>query len=250
MVSGRIYPFNTEYILFLLIYASDIFIRGIQMTRTLYSGNRNASSWAFRAWLALREQNIDFDEVIIDIRRPQRWKNLVDIGKFSPPAAVPVLIDHGTVIYDSSAIMEYANELGDNSLLPENIKLRAQARSLVAWQHSTLAKVCPCLSFESAFYKEKKRLTTNEIISAERIYSIWEAHLVEIGGPYLVGELSLADIALLPSVLRLKTHHLVSDNFPLTIEWMQRLINRSCVQEWLTDAYKLEPVYCEGYYSG
>jgi len=219
------------------------------MARTLYSGNRNASSWAFRAWLALKEQNIDFDEIIIDIRRPQRWGNLAEIGKFSPPAAVPVLVEGETVIYDSSAIMEYANELGDGSLLPKDIKLRAQARSLVAWQHSTLGKVCPCLSFESSFYKEKKQLTANEIASAEWVYSIWEAHLIKSTGAYLVGEFSLADIALVPSVLRLQSHYPVPDQFPRTREWMQRLINRPHVQEWLTDAYALEPIYCEGYYS-
>lgn len=219
------------------------------MARTLYSGNRNASSWAFRAWLALREQNIDFDEIIIDIKRPQRWKNLAKIGEFSPPAAIPVLVDNEDVIYDSSAIMEYANELGDGRLLPKDIKLRAQARSLVAWQHSTFGKVCACLSFESAFYKEQKQLTANEIASAEWVYSIWEAHLRKNNGPYLVGQFSLADIALVPSVLRLKAHYSVSEKFPLTQEWMQRLLDRPHVQEWLIEAYALEPIYCEGYFS-
>lgn len=219
------------------------------MARTLYSGNRNASSWAFRAWLALREQNIDFDEIIIDIRRPQRWKNLAEIGGFSAPAAVPVLVDNESVIYDSSAIMEYANELGDGLLLPKDIEMRAQARSLAAWQHSTFGNVCTCLSFESAFYKEKKQLTANEIASAEWVYSIWETHLTKNNGPYLVGQFSLADIALVPSVLRLKTHCSVSDKFPLTRGWMQRLLERPHVQEWLTEAYALEPIYCEGYYS-
>ena len=42
----------------------------------LYSGNRNASSWAMRAWLALREAGIAFREEVIDIRRPQRFANL------------------------------------------------------------------------------------------------------------------------------------------------------------------------------
>lgn len=219
------------------------------MARILYSGNRNASSWAFRAWLALREQNIDFDEIIIDIKRPQRWKNLAEIGVFSPPAAVPVLVDNEDIIFDSSAIMEYANELGDGSLLPKDIKLRAQARSLVAWQHSTFGKVCACLSFESAFYKEKKQLTVNEIASAEWVYSIWEAHLMKNKGSYLVGQFSLADIALVPSVLRLKSHCSVSDRFPLTRAWMNRLLVRPHVQEWLTEAYALDPIYCEGYYS-
>jgi glutathione S-transferase len=219
------------------------------MARILYSGNRNASSWAFRAWLALREQNIDFDEIIIDIRRPQRWNNLAKIGAFSAPAAVPVLVDNDCVIYDSSAIMEYANELGNGSLLPQDIKLRAQVRSLVAWQHSTFGKVCACLSFESAFYKEKKQLSTNEIASAEWVYSIWEAHLTNNNGLYLAGQFSLADIALIPSVLRLKSHCSISDKFPLTREWAQRLLERPHVQEWLTEAYALDPIYCEGYYS-
>ncbi|WP_416308326.1 glutathione S-transferase family protein [Neptunicella sp. SCSIO 80796] len=219
------------------------------MTRTLYSGNRNASSWAFRAWLALREQNIDFKEIIVDIRRPQRWKNLADIGSFSPPAAVPVLVDGESVIYDSSAIMEYANELGDGSLLPKDLKLRAQTRSLVAWQHSTFGKVCGCLSFESAFYKQKKQPTISEVNQAAWVYSLWEECLIKHGGPYLVGDLSLADIAFVPSVLRLQAHCPVSAKFPLTKAWMQRLIERPHVQEWLTDAYALEPIYCEGYYS-
>ena len=218
------------------------------MARILYSGNRNASSWAFRAWLALREQGIDFEEVIVDIRRPQRWDNLQNIGKFSAPSAVPVLVDGNTVISDSSAIMEYASELGDCSLLPEDMKLRAQVRSLVAWQHSTFNRVCSCLSFESCFYKEKKQLSADEISTVEWVYSIWEDYLVKHQGSYLFGDYSLADIMLVPAVLRFKSHHQASENFPLTKLWMERLLNRPHVREWLAEAYALDPIYCAGYY--
>ncbi len=219
------------------------------MSRILYSGNRNASSWAFRAWLALKEQNIEFEEEIIDIRRPQRWSNLARVGKFSPPAAVPVLVDDGRVIYDSNAIMEYANDIGEIDLLPEDPIRKAQARSLVAWQHSTFSKVCPCLSFESSFYVEKKQLTANEIESAHWVYGIWEGSLKTNKGLYLVGDYSLADITLIPSVLRLRSHLPVSDTFSLTQAWMQRLLARPYVREWLDEAYVLDPIYCEGYYS-
>jgi glutathione S-transferase len=74
------------------------------MTRTLYSGTRNASSWAFRAWLALREANIPFVEIVVDIRKPQRFANLAKIAEFSPPGAVPVLVDGETVIFDSLGV--------------------------------------------------------------------------------------------------------------------------------------------------
>ena len=54
------------------------------MTRILYSGTRNASSWAFRAWLALKEVGVPFDEEVVDIRKPQRLANLERIRAFSP----------------------------------------------------------------------------------------------------------------------------------------------------------------------
>jgi hypothetical protein len=40
------------------------------MTYVLSSGTRNASSWAMRAWLALRVQGIEFEERIIELRHP------------------------------------------------------------------------------------------------------------------------------------------------------------------------------------
>lgn len=218
------------------------------MARILYSGNRNASSWAFRAWLALKEQRIEFEEKIVDIRRPQRWKNLAEIGEFSPPAAVPVLVDDGEVIFDSLAIMEYANDIGEGSLLPKQPKAKAQARSLMAWQHSTFSRVCPCLFFESAFYPAKKRLSIEEINAMEFVYTIWEKSITKFAGEYLVGRLSLADLALVPSVLRFTSHYPVPNTFPLTQAWVKTLLSRQYVKEWLYEAYQLEPIYLPGYH--
>src|SRR3546814_3026451 len=58
------------------------------MKPLLYSGTKNASSWAMRAWLALREAGVVFEEEVVDIRRPQRFANLDRIGAFSPPAKI------------------------------------------------------------------------------------------------------------------------------------------------------------------
>jgi len=217
------------------------------VNRVLYSGNRNASSWAFRAWLALKEQGISFGEVIVDIRRPQRWNNLKEIGEFSPPAAVPVLNDDGFIIYDSMAIMEYANELGGNKLLPQNIQARARARSLASWQHSTFGRVCPCLSFESAFYPDKKALSQDEITAIEQVYTIWEESIAQFNGTYLVGEYSLADIMFVPSVVRFFSHFQPDSRWPKVQKWIETLLARPYVNEWLDDAKALEPIYLPGY---
>ena len=217
------------------------------MKRILYSGNRNASSWAFRAWLALKEQGIPFEERIIDIRRPQRWENLQYIGTFSPPAAVPVLDDDGLIIFDSLAIAEYASELGEGNLWPEDISARAKARSFAAWQHSTFGRVCPSLSFESAFYPDKKALSQDETAQIEAIYQLWDDTINEYGGHYLVGGFSIADIMLLPSVVRFSSHLEADERWPSTQLWFSELLNRPYVREWLDEAYQQKPIYLPGY---
>lgn len=217
------------------------------MTRVLYSGTKNASSWALRAWLALREQDIDFEERVVDIRKPQRFGNLKKVAEFSPPGAVPVLVDSEIVIYDSLAIMEYANEIGDGSLLPSDTKLRAHTRSLVAWQHAGLSGICPRLSFESSFYPDRRAMTADEVSESKRLLAVWESELRSSGGPYLVGKLSLADLAFVPTVLRILSHEPGLAQWPLTRSWAERLISRASVKEWLDEAVTLPVVRLNDY---
>lgn len=166
---------------------------------------------------------------------------------FSPPGAVPVLVYGDTVIYDSLAIMEYANELCAGKLLPTNIKRRAHARSLVAWQHAGLSDLCGDLSFESSFYPDRREMTERELVEAQRIFNVWEEELKQSGGPYLLGELSLADLAFVPSILRLTSHMRNLHSWPLTLAWTERLLSRPTVQEWMREANSLPVVLLEDY---
>jgi len=216
------------------------------MARILYSGTRNASSWAFRAWLALKEAGIPFQERVVDIRRPQRTDNLERIRAFSPPGAVPVLVDEGTVIFDSLAIMEYANELGGGALLPSSVRERARVRSLLAWQHAGLSGLCPRLSFESAFHPDRRAMTAGEQADAARIFDAWEAALAH-DGPWLGGALSLADLAFVPTVVRLHAHAPDLARWPRASAWMQALLARPAVRAWMDEARALPPVPLDDY---
>jgi len=215
--------------------------------RILYSGTKNASSWAFRAWLALKESGVEFEEHVVDIRKSQRFANLAKIGEFSPPAAVPVLVDGAVVIYDSLAIMEYANELSGGRLLPADIGLRARARSLTAWQHSGLSGICPRLSFESSFYPDRREMTREESEQAQRIFKVWESELQRSAGPFLLGALSLADLAFVPTVLRLTAHMKSLEQWPSTGAWVERLLARPAVREWMDVARSLPVVLLDDY---
>lgn len=213
----------------------------------LYSGTRNASSWAFRAWLALKECGLEFNEEIVDIRPPQRYANLSAVGVFSPPAAVPVLVDGDDVIFDSLAIMEYANELDGGRLLPADMKKRARARSLLAWQHSGLSNLCPRLSFESSFYPDQRDMSLKEVGEARRVFQMWESELGCSDGPYLAGDLSLADLAFVPTVMRLFSHMASLEKWPLSCAWEARLMARESVVEWVSEARALPVVRLTDY---
>ncbi|PRC92784.1 glutathione S-transferase family protein [Solimicrobium silvestre] len=212
------------------------------MALILYTGTKNASSWALRAWLPLRELNIPFQEHVVDIRRPQRYANLAKIAEFSVPGAVPVLVDDGVVIFDSLAVMEYANELGGGTLLPKEIRLRAHARSLVAWVHSGMSELCSSISFESSFYKEHTPLSATETAEVESVFAIWEQELARSGGPFLVGELSLADLTFVPTIRRLLSRDVSIAEWPLAQAWTERMISRQSVVEWMREAESLPPV--------
>ena len=216
------------------------------MKPILYIGTKNASSWALRAWLALREQQIDFLERVVDLRRPQRFAQLARIREFSPPGAVPVLVDGDAVIFDSLAIMEYASERGA-PLLPPDPHTRARTRSLVAWVHSGMSNICAGLSFESVFYPAHRAMTIDEIAESQRIVAVWNEELAKSGGPYLMGELSLADLAFVPTVLRLQAHGVGGQPFAPVTAWIERLVSRPAVQEWMREARTLPPVFDAGY---
>jgi glutathione S-transferase len=213
----------------------------------LYSGTKNASSWALRAWLALRAAGVEFDEEVVDIRRPQRFANLAAIGRFAPPASVPVLVVDERSIFDSVAIMEYANDISGGQLLPADLLLRAEARSILAWQHSGLSEITPRLSFESAFYADRRALAESEIEQCGRLMAYLQQLLRHSGGPFLFGACSLADLALVPTALKLDRHHFPWCNWSPSETWAATLLSMPAVVEWLAEADALPPIWYDIY---
>lgn len=213
----------------------------------LYSGTKNASSWAMRAWLALRAAKFDFDEQVVDIRRPQRFEGLARIGRISPSRSVPVLVMDDVAIFDSLAIMEFANDVASGDLLPVDALARARARSIIAWQHAGLSGICHRLSFESSFYPNKRHLTSTEISDCGRLFAYLEHILSTSEGPFLFGRASLADFALTPTVIRLSRHDPPMDSFPLTNMWTNAVLDHLLVREWLSEADRLPHIWFDDY---
>src|SRR5260370_3088715 len=108
------------------------------MALKLVIGNKNYSSWSMRPWLALRANNIAFDEVFIPLYTGAADKQR--ILSFTHSGKEPALIDGDVTIWDSLAIIEYAAEkFSEARLWPEDRAHPAHARSLSAEMHSVLA---------------------------------------------------------------------------------------------------------------
>jgi glutathione S-transferase len=106
--------------------------------------------------------------------------------------------------------MEFANEYCGGRLLLLCQWQRAEARSLIVWQHAGLSGVCSRISFESAFYSLKRMLTCQEQKEAGIVFSHLEKLLAASPGKYLFGDIGVADFMLVPTVVRLMSHR-VSD---------------------------------------
>jgi glutathione S-transferase len=152
-----------------------------------------------------------------------------------------VLVDGDTVIFDSSAIMEYASDLGVRPLLPKDARARAHVRSLVAWMHSGLSSLCGMLSFESTFYASPPASEAARR-EAARVLAVWSSELARHGGPYLAGELSLADLTFVPVIRRFQKRGITFDGWPNVAAWADRMMSRPSVAEWMHEAEALPPV--------
>src|SRR3984885_12806137 len=108
------------------------------MTLKLVIGNKNYSSWSMRPWLALRANNIPFEEVVIPLYTGAADKQrILDVSR---AGKVPILVDGDVTVWDSLAIIEYlAERFPERRLWPEHPADRAHARSVCAEMHSGFA---------------------------------------------------------------------------------------------------------------
>jgi glutathione S-transferase len=178
------------------------------MTLTLVIGNKNYSSWSMRPWLALRANNIPFEEVFI----PLYTDNPADkqrILSFSRAGKVPSLVDRDITVWDSLAIIEYlAERFPDRKLWPEDRAMRAHARSISAEMHSGFMALRNECGMNLHRPVGPVALSADAKANIARIEEIWRNCRQRYGsrGPFLFGAFGGADAMYAPVVHRFHTY--------------------------------------------
>lgn len=187
----------------------------------LVIGNKNYSSWSLRAWLAMKVLGLPFEEKRIALYTDEAKAELL---RYSPAGKVPILVDGGTTVWDSLAILEYLAERHPG-LWPSDRAERARARSICAEMHSGFPSLRTHMSMNVRRRYPDKGRTPEVLAEIERIQAIFDA----AKGPFLFGAFGAADAMYAPVVLRFRTYAVEVRNR----RYMEAVLALPAMQEWI-----------------
>ncbi|HEX5380176.1 MAG TPA: glutathione S-transferase family protein [Phenylobacterium sp.] len=170
----------------------------------LVIGTKKWSTWSLRPWLALKRTGAPFTETLINLRQENDMTTAA-ILPHSPSGLVPALKADGLVIVDSLAICEYLHEVFPAAKLwPDDRSLRALGRAAAAEMHSGFASLrgeCPMALEAEPRVVEVSEATQKNV---RRIVTVWRELLERSGGPFLLGDWSIADAFYTPVATRFR----------------------------------------------
>ena len=201
------------------------------MALKLVIGNKNYSSWSMRPWLALRANDIAFDEIFIPLYTGDADKRR--ILDFTRSGKVPALIDGDVTIWDSLSIIEYAAErFPEAQLWPADRAQRAHARSISAEMHSgfmALRNECGM-----NLHRPIRAVALSAAAQADiaRIQQIWIECREAYGkfGPFLFGAFGAADAMFAPVVHRFRSYAIAVG--PEAQAYMDTMMSLPAFREW------------------
>lgn len=173
--------------------------------------------------MVLHEKGLDFETYEVDLANKSE-----EFLRASPTGKVPVVVVDGDPLYESNVVNQFLDEVtGGPKLLPEDAKERAYAR---IWMASADDNFFPAV-FVASMGRERG-FSEERISEAHAKLRTTLSDLEERlkGRDYLIGGLSLADIAHAGNLVRLRElegrGEISLDGYPNLLAWMERLESR------------------------
>jgi glutathione S-transferase len=213
----------------------------------LIIGNRAYSSWSMRGWLAMKQSDLEFEELVVPMF-DEDWEKRREGDEFAPSLGkVPILWDGDCVVWDSLAIIEFlADRVGRDHYWPDDDAARGMARSMAAEMHSGFSNLRRELPMNVRRLVDIGPLTTEVVEEINRIMQLWAQARARFGGTgdFLFGDWCAADIMFAPVVTRFVTYRVPVP--PFAAAYMEAVLAHADVVEWIELAQN-EPWVIEEY---
>ncbi len=183
--------------------------------------NRADCPFCWKVRFGLVTAGLDFETV--DVRLGEKHP---DVVRYNPKGSVPVLVDGETVIWESSAILEYLDDkYAQGVLFPGSAERRAKVRLLHSYSDTLVGAALREIVFE-------KRSKPEHQWDKEKIYkgeAAWRDCLRQLsvwldGSDYFCESFSAAECALLSRFGIAEAYGVPGiDEFPLLKRWFGEL---------------------------
>jgi glutathione S-transferase len=201
---------------------------------TLTISSKNYSSWSLRGWLLTKFSGLPFEEKILP---PDDPGARAEILLLSASILVPCLTHNGISVWDTLAIAEYLNEVKPKAgLMPSDRAMRARCRSICGEMHSGFSALRSALPMNLKAHFPGFKVWSRAQADIERVTTIWNECISTYGGPYLFGELTMADAMYAPVVTRFSTYDVKLDKN--SILYCGRIAALPEMKEWIAAAKK------------
>ena len=195
---------------------------------TLTLSSKNYSSWSLRGWLMVKLAGIDFEEVIV---APDDADARAEILLLSPSILVPCLTYEGVKVWDTLAIGEFLNEIvPKKALLPKDRAVRAHCAPMCGEMHSGFVSLRQALPMNIKARFPNFKIWSKARADIERVTAIWRESLEQHGGPYLFGDITIADAMYAPVVSRFRTYGVKLE--PGLQTYADRIWDHPAMLEW------------------
>lgn len=186
--------------------------------------------------IALEEMGLDYTLYPINILENDQFQP--DFLKISPNNKIPAIVDQDgprgepISVFESGAILQY---LGRKTGLfyPTDEQERVEVEQWLMWQMGGLGPMLGQNHHFNRFAPEKIPYAIDRYVNeTKRLYGVLNKQL--IGQKFVAGEYSIADMAILPCILRYEWQGIQLEDYPYVQEYIVRLTVRPAVQKALS----------------
>jgi len=176
-----------------------------------------------RAVIVLKEKNVDFAITYIDLNNPPEW-----FLEISPRGQVPVLKVGNDVLFESSVIQEYVDEITPPSLQPSDPLVKAKNRAWIQFGGDVIMSMHGMVMADKAGHDTKRQDVEDKLVLLEAEHS---------GDAFFNGgEFQMIDAAFAPMLMRvgyMKTHTGIDllEKTPKLANWSEHLLAKTCVKD-------------------